>query len=253
MTRKIFHLLPVAFFLLMVSMEKSVSAECFDISKNEPRILDGLLGFHIFPGPPNYENIKRGDYPEPTFILLLSKKICIEGNNGLTDTDNLFNKVHLVPTDQSRSIMKKLVGERVTVYLKDQTPSHTGHLHAPLVAWVEDISTDLDFTAEYGTATTVVRAFYQALHAADGDEAARFVIPEKRKTGPFSAVEITRFYGNLEKPLKILFLKQIDNNKFHVRYEYTSRQGFCNGSATVTTTKRSGENYIFGIRTAGGC
>jgi hypothetical protein len=40
--------------------------------------------------------------------------------------------------------------------------------------------TAFDPTEAYGTAMTTVQAFYLALAAGNGDEAARFVIPQKR-------------------------------------------------------------------------
>ena len=43
----------------------------------EPAVIsvDGVLETHIFPGPPNYENIVEGDKPEKCFYLRLDRMI----------------------------------------------------------------------------------------------------------------------------------------------------------------------------------
>jgi len=50
---------------------------------------------------------------------------------------------------------------------------------------------------------TTVQAFYMALGAADGNDASKFVIAEKRSSGPLSASVITTFYGKLIVPLTL--------------------------------------------------
>ena len=47
-----------------------------------------------------------------------------------------------------------------------------------------------DPTIYYGTAMTTVQGFYRALEVGDGDEAAKFEIPQKRMVGPLSAAAI---------------------------------------------------------------
>ena len=51
---------------------------------------------------------------------------------------------------------------------------------------------------------TTVQAFYMALGAADGNDASKFVIAEKRSSGPLSASVITTFYGKLIVPLTLI-------------------------------------------------
>jgi hypothetical protein len=139
MLRKIIRSVSIALLLQVFSVEQSASAECFNTSNNEPRTLNGVLKHQIFPGPPNYKNIRQGDHPEPAYILSLPRKICIIDDDGFADPDILFDTVHLIQTDQIGNMMRKLVGGQVTVFLKNRFPSHTGHHHAPLVALVEDI------------------------------------------------------------------------------------------------------------------
>jgi hypothetical protein len=51
--------------------------------------------------------------------------------------------------------------------------------HAPILLPIIRIAIAFDPTKAYGTAMTTVQAFYMALGAADGEEAIKFVVPEK--------------------------------------------------------------------------
>ena len=59
-------------------------------------------------------------------------------------------------------------------------------------------------TADYGTAATTIRAFYSALGSGQGGVAASMVVPEKTANGPFSAKELTRYYGNMRSAIELL-------------------------------------------------
>jgi uncharacterized caspase-like protein len=103
-----------------------------------------------------------------------------------------------------------------------------------------------------GAAT--VQAFYTALAAGDGDTAARWVIPEKRQSGPFSAAAMTKFYGRLVEPLRLTAVESIAPNEFRARYTYVapaSRR--CDGVAIIRTTRRNGVNLIGSIKALAGC
>ncbi len=133
---KLILMLGLAIFL--VGAPQIASANCFDVSKKEPAVLVGKLQFIIFPGPPNFEDVKNGDEPEGAYILKLGNEICIEGDE-FADATKMFNVVHLVPGDGLRKDFRRLVGKSIKVNLYDQYGSHTGHHHAPLVAWVKQI------------------------------------------------------------------------------------------------------------------
>ena len=46
----------------------------------EPAIseLTGTIKRVVFPGPPNYESVTRGDKPETCWVLYLPKKVCVD-------------------------------------------------------------------------------------------------------------------------------------------------------------------------------
>jgi hypothetical protein len=101
---------------------------------------------------------------------------------------------------------------------------------------------------------TTVQAFYLALAAGSGGEAARFVVPEKRATGPFSADAMTRFYRDLEQPLRLIDVSRLGAAEYKVRYRFVARgQRRCDGAAVVRTVARNGENLISSIEALNGC
>ena len=128
----------------------------------------------------------------------------------------------------------------------------TAHDHVPVIARVIEISASSDMNSEYGTAATTVRAFYYALEEGRGEEAATFIVPERRR-GPFSPEAMTRFYRTLLEPLKLNSLNQIGENSYSVRYQFRGSSGRCDGRAIVATTRNRGRNYIVSIKALDGC
>jgi hypothetical protein len=100
----------------------------------------------------------------------------------------------------------------------------------------------------------VVRAFYAALAAGAGDQAAGLLIPTKRDAGPLSAAAISGFYGRLEQPLELLGIESTGADTYLVRYRFKApRSAVCNGRAIVTTTTDTGTTLISRINALDGC
>jgi hypothetical protein len=98
------------------------------------------------------------------------------------------------------------------------------------------------------------REFYSALGEGDGARAASVVAPEKREAGPLSAQALTRFYGSLRAPLRIVRIDPVNDDTVFVRYEFvTPNDRLCVGSATVDTIHRDGDTLIRGIRAIDEC
>lgn len=239
--------------LALIAFPTGAQADCFDISKSEPAVLSGVLSHRIFAGPPGYEDVQKGDTPEPGYVLKLSAPICLAGDPDFTDPSNMFDEVQLVSREGTEKSMNALDGRAVRVSLSGHIPAHTGHHHRPLVAWVDAIAADKDITEEYSTAASTVRAFYLALGAGDGKTASAYVVEEKRRKGPFSAKELSRFYGALREPLQLVDIEEGEDGRFVVRYRYTADWGLCDGAATVRTTRRDDRYYVAGIKTDSGC
>lgn len=238
---------------VMVACPAMAQAGCFDITKSEPAELSGVLSHRIFAGPPGYEDVDKGDTPEPGYVLKLPTAICLTGDPDFTDPAAMFDEVQLVSREATKKAMQELDGRSVTVKLSGHIPAHTGHHHRPLVAWVDAISAEGESAQDEGMAASVVRAFYQALGAGDGKSASALVVEEKRKKGSFSAKELTRFYGGLTEPLELLDLRQAGDDRYTVRYRYATRSGRCEGAATVRIAERQGRYFVAAIKADNGC
>jgi len=176
------------------------------------------------------------------------------------DPKNAIDQIQIYPefsATENRELsndLRRLVGKRVRVEGKSPFGAHTGHHHAPLLLPITHIESASDPTESYGTAMTTVQAFYLALAAGNGDEAASFVIPQKRRVGPLSANAITRFYRNLDEPLTLIEVVPIRQDEYRVRYTFVARAPRrCDGVAIVRTTRMNGENFISSIKTLNGC
>lgn len=104
------------------------------------------------------------------------------------------------------------------------------------------------------SAKATVVAFYLALGAGDGIAAAKHVIPDKRQVGPLSAQALSGFYGNLRKPLRLLNVDQVGDNKFRAKYTFEAKNGsVCNGVSVSTVNRVDGRDLIAAIRAESGC
>jgi hypothetical protein len=232
-------------------------AACLDLSGSVA--LEGALTFHIFGGPPYNGGVRLGDTPEPSYILQLDQPVCVSGDDFI-DPNAKIDRVQVFPDASSANAsalsndLRRLVGQRVRVEGKSAFGAHTGHHHAPLLLPVTSVERSSDPTEAYGTAMTTVQAFYLALAAGSGEEAARFVIPGKRASGPLSAKAITGFYGNMDEPLTLIDVVRSQSDEFRVRYTFVARAPRrCDGVAIVRTTQIGNENFIASIKALNGC
>lgn len=235
---------------------------CFDLSRGEPRSLTGQLRFAIAAGPPGFEDVQKGDTPEPIYVLHLDAPICIVGDD-FADPSDRFDEVQVLSGKVPESALKAMINQRVTLGLYDGMAAENGHHHRPLVAWVNAVTpapadaaadtADDDPTADYGTAATTIRAFYTALHAGQGDTAAQMVVPEKRGAGPFSGPALSAFYGSLRAPVDLRAVAPLGADTWSVRYHYATGSKVCDGRAIVETQTRGGRAYIARIRALDGC
>lgn len=107
----------------------------------EPAVVavTGRISKHIFPGPPNFESVRRGDAPETTWVLHLARPICIkrgqdetnEAEQGVTDL-----QLALEPAEYTR--YRNLLNQVVVVRGK-LFHSHTGHHHTKVLLDVNDM------------------------------------------------------------------------------------------------------------------
>jgi hypothetical protein len=243
----------------MCAAAPSANSACIDLKQTTSFSFEGTLSYGIFAGPPNYEDVRKGDSPEPTYILNLKSPTCVTGDEFLKP-DQRFDKIQVYPAESGTAgrflsrDLRRFVNKQVVVQGKSPFGAHTGHHHAPLLLPINEIAIPHDPTKAYGTAMTTVQAFYMALGVGDGEEASKFVVPGKRLSGTLSPTPITNFYSRLIFPLTLIDVIALGPNEYRVRYTYVApTTGRCNGESVVRTTKINGLNLIDSITATGGC
>jgi hypothetical protein len=137
--RKLFFAAVLALVTLFAGSEGALaSGPCLDIDQAQTIVFEGKLTHKIFPGPPNYEDVRRGDRPEPSYILQLQKPICVSGIDGQID------RVQIFPQEDSDNrglwaTLKSLIGKQVVVSGTSAFGAETGHHHAPLLLPITEI------------------------------------------------------------------------------------------------------------------
>ena len=189
-------------------------------------------------------------HPSPLTFYTLAEPMCASGDE-FVDPRDKFDQVQIFPESSGKAPpalsrdLRRWIGKRVVVEGTSPFGAHTGHHHAPLMLPITRISIASAPTQSYGTAMTTVQAFYAALSAGNGEEAAKLVIPKKRSSGPLSAIAISKFYGNLPEPLTLVDVVATRSGEYRVRYRYVaSGARRCDGESIVRTTQVSGSNLI---------
>lgn len=123
----------------------SARAACIQSGLKQEILLSGKLEFHIFPGPPNFEDVSQGDTPEPTYILRLDSPICLIDEE-VFDTQNLTSIHLIVDTPELMGELSEQKGKHITLVLFDFFGRQTAHHHAPVLATVRSVAKALKDT-----------------------------------------------------------------------------------------------------------
>ena len=170
-------------FSIVAASYAEAAATCVDVASPSTLVFEGILRHKIFAGPPEFEDVRKGDMPEPTYILELDEPACAR-NDEFIDPGTRFKTIHLT-YDQTTSEGKRLkeqlrqfTGQHVVVKGKSGEGAVTGHHHAPFLVEIATIEADREGMPDFTTPEkTTVQAFYYALEAGNGEEASRFVVP----------------------------------------------------------------------------
>ena len=116
---------------------------CLDVRvrgpQDSPVTLSGRLERHIYPGRPNYEDVRRGDEPVPIFILVLDRPICIDDGGEYADPHRRFTRVQLFAgEDRLEPRLRAGLGHRIRIRGTGFASFLVQH-HAPLVVNVRTI------------------------------------------------------------------------------------------------------------------
>jgi hypothetical protein len=132
----------MATMMLVVGFCSSASAQrCLKYSPTVVK-LKGTLRSHVFPGPPNYESIKRGDRKERAIILMLAAPTCTTSKDppqGLDDPETDIREMQLVVTKSAHwKTVERRLGKRVIV-TGTLFHAHTGHHRTKVLIDVTNI------------------------------------------------------------------------------------------------------------------
>jgi hypothetical protein len=120
------------------------SGACF---AREPAtvVLSGVIERSVFPGPPNYESVAKGDAEEICWLLTLRQPICLEAGVDLSGAidDNGHSgirKIQLVfEGSDGYRIYRDLVGKSVQA-TGGLFAAFSGHHHAEVLMTVDDLA-----------------------------------------------------------------------------------------------------------------
>ena len=104
--------------------------------------LTGTLIHKAFPGPPNYEDLRRGDTPEVLWLLNLAAPICVDQDKEQPDLNPSHKKIRtiqLVLPVEFYSKYKDLLGKQIIV-TGQLFGAHTIHHRTPVLITVSSLA-----------------------------------------------------------------------------------------------------------------
>jgi hypothetical protein len=74
----------------------------------------GKVRRHVYPGPPNYESIRRGDEPQPVLLLRLDVPLCTRASKEYTAYEDV-REVQILADPLDFRFAERHLGKRVRV------------------------------------------------------------------------------------------------------------------------------------------
>ena len=127
----------VTFLLSCLPLVSLAQMQVTGCKSYEPAVveLDGRLVRKTFAGPPNYQDVHKGDEPETVWLLKLDSPICVDQDTKQPDLNPAQQKVRsvqLVLNKEDSERAKSLSGKRVQV-AGTLFAAHTGHHHTSVL------------------------------------------------------------------------------------------------------------------------
>ncbi|MBN2317476.1 MAG: DUF4431 domain-containing protein [Acidobacteria bacterium] len=123
--------------LYSVSLNVAV-AQCLEYEPNVVN-LSGTLIRETYPGPPDFENVSKGDEPETIWVLQLKDAVCVFASDEINVREDGVKEVQLILKPEQYRQYRNLLGQQVQV-TGTLFRSHTGHHYKPLLLKTSDIS-----------------------------------------------------------------------------------------------------------------
>jgi hypothetical protein len=118
-----------------------IVSNCLDYQPNQV-VLRGKLARQVFPGRPNFADVRKGDEPEDSLILHLTKPICVNDNTSVdmtADAESNVQEVQLVVANSDDwKKVAALAGSEIAV---SGSLFHrvTGHHHTAVLITVTNL------------------------------------------------------------------------------------------------------------------
>lgn len=127
--------------LLTAFSAQAAAQDCLSYDTDSVR-LTGTISRKTFPGPPNYESIRKGDKPETYWILHLAKPVCTKASAD-NDAESNVTDIQLILPPKAYARFKKFVDKKDgLVVIGKLMHAITGHHHTPVLMEVKAIGTD---------------------------------------------------------------------------------------------------------------
>jgi hypothetical protein len=125
---------------LICGAQSNGARQCLSYEPAEAK-LTGTLVRKTYPGPPNYESVKRGDRPETYWVIRLDNPVCV--NAGTVDADlnpaqSTIRIVQLVVTSEIYKRRRTLVRKHVVASGR-LFGKHTSHHHTSVLLTVKGL------------------------------------------------------------------------------------------------------------------
>ena len=130
----------VSLLLLISSASAFAQNDCLAYDPAEVTVTGRILR-KTFPGPPNYQSVRRGDKPETIWILHLDKPVCVTGNTDETnEPEQRVTDLQLVLDGTEYRRFRYFIGGRIRVLATGKLfHAHTAHHRTSVLLEVEDI------------------------------------------------------------------------------------------------------------------
>lgn len=127
----------LVFLLTLLPLVCSAQMQLAGCKSYEPSVveLSGRLVRKTFAGPPNYQDVHKGDAPETVWLLRLDSPICVDQDRAQPDINpakKKIRRVQLVLGNDGETRAKSLSGKRVQT-AGTLFAAHTGHHHTPVL------------------------------------------------------------------------------------------------------------------------
>jgi len=133
--------------LLCIFVFATTSSAQRSCLKYEPSViqLKGILLRKTYPGPPNYEDVMKGDRPETYWLLSLVQPICVNKDSHNPDINVAYKNVHsielVLPNSEYYRKHANLVGHKVLA-IGTLLGQITTHHHTHVLLTVSSIKRD---------------------------------------------------------------------------------------------------------------